>query len=373
MSIPVLSKQSAPRTASDSAPCTSEGNKSMLARFKQQAQETGVFLKKQQQAISQQMQKGIKMATSVKPGQKKENASHDIQVPHATITAESGKSDDKIYDSKQENIGFNEMGEWFSTLTQMGFEKPHIYEAARIVGGVPEHLDDLLQVVVAIAASEERESCGGASSSLMPAASSSMTEEKPPESEPLLASSAHEPSEDPPIPLDLQPPLPPPLSPPPPCASACGSTRFETCDEKARILQSATPKLDTRIFEGLQEMGFESESIYAAFEVLGVEASMDDFFDLLLRMPDNSQVSIQTQLDASAGSAEVLYEVSGFESEEDVRSLSGLDLAPIESSAKDLAAAIVAAAIEKASLRELSTPIVPKKITEYPSPMRGGA
>merc|ERR1712217_37402 len=88
-------------------------------------------------------------------------------------------------------------------------------------------------------------------------------------------------------------------------------------------------------------------------------------------MTDISQLSMQTPMDISTGSVEILTDVSGYETEEDqkniaadivgsalapiepstsdsVAAIAGSSIAPIETSTKDLAAAIVGSAITKA-------------------------
>jgi Holliday junction resolvasome RuvABC DNA-binding subunit len=385
----------------------------MLTRFKQQAQETGVFLKKQQQAFSQQVQKGIKMAASLKPGQKKE---HILQ--HAlTPTRVSEQSDEQCYTRDVGQDRFAQMGEWSSALVQMGFESTHISEAARMLGGQPEHMDDLLQAVVALVASEE-----GAAASSSSSSSSSIDEQRPVESEPFLATSVRATSQEKHV-FESEPPLPPPAAPPPlPAVSACGSATFENSEDKAKFLHAASSKLNVKIYDALVQMGFESEAIHAAFQLLGEDATVDDFFDLLLRMPDAAEASLQVQMDTSTGSVDVLYEAGGHDSEEDQKNqsvpdltaaepttnkdlagatlvsaipqaslhapspqessepskydqtnLSEMDSPQIEPSARDLAALIVASAIAKASPKIPSTFVAKKQIPGHSSPKRGGA
>jgi len=419
--ISVSSKKPTSCATPESAVSISEINQSMLTRFKQQAQETGVFLKKQQQAFSQQVQKGIKMAASLKPGQKKENI-----LQHAlSSTRVSEQSDEQCYTRDVGQDRFAQMGEWSSALVQMCFESAHIREAARMLGGQPEHMDDLLQAVVALVASEEG-AIGGAAASSSTSSRSSIDEERPVESEPFLATSVRATSHEKAV-FVSEPPLPPPAAPPPlPVVSACGSATFENSEDKAKFLHSASSKLNVKIYDALVQMGFESEAIHAAFQLLGEDATVDDFFDLLLRMPDAAEASLQVQMDTSTGSVDVLYEAGGYDSEEDRKNqsvpdltaaepttnkdlagatlvsavsqaslhapspqesselskyeaeegqtnLSEMDSPQIEPSARDLAALIVASAIAKASPKIPNTFVAKKQIPGHSSPMRGGA
>jgi hypothetical protein len=349
----------------------------MLARLKQQAQETGVFFKKQQLAFSQQVQKGIKKAAGLTSGQKKDELLQHPDMTLSTSINANVQCDAPLRRGEPEQASFDQMSEWVSALGQMGFQKEHIREAASMLGGQPEHFDDLLQVVVATASSDESTCTKGASSNTKPSCSS-MVDDEPLEQEPFLGHAVHGPSEAKDVSLEALPPLPPPLSPPPlPSMSSCGSATFENAEDKATFLHSAPPRLDTRIFDHFQQMGFESETIHAAFRLLGKEATVDDFFELLLHMPEANQVSANAPMDISVSSSQDVYDVSGYESEEDqVDRESVPGYAFIEPSTKDLAAVIVAAAIAKAACTVpcmQQTPVATKQILEHPSPVRGGA
>jgi hypothetical protein len=323
----------------------------MLARFKQQAQETGAFLKKQQQTFSQQVQKGIKMATN--SAQKKENPLEHPQEAPIASTAAVGHREEQSYMRNPEQVGLDQMGEWTSALAQMGFKRSHICEAAGMLGGQPQHMEDLLQAVLAIAASEEKDICSSASSSSMP--SSSGLAEARLASEALPADAEPKPSIDKDVPLATQqPPLPAALSPSlEPCLFA--SENVVVAEDK--MMQSAPPKLDVAIVETSLVVHAEPEKLPASAEVLhDIAAAESEEQQKNLRAPDLAQIQVSTK---------------DFQSQ---RSLRAPDWAQIQVSTKDLAAAIVASAIAKASAKEApSAQTVTKHLVEHPSPVRGGA
>jgi hypothetical protein len=341
----------------------------MLTRFKQQAQETGAFLKKQQQTFSQQVQKGIKMATYLNSAQKKENHLEHSQEAPIGSTAVLGRRDEHSFMRNPEQVGFDQMGEWTSALVQMGFERSHICEAADMLGGQPHQMDDLLQAVVAIAASEEKDICGGASSSSMPSSSSeekdicggASSSSMPSSSnlaEARLASEAcpadakPEPSIDKVVPLATQqPPLPAPLSPSlDPCVFA--SESHVLAEDETMLLSDVTL--------WMQRYGRNDETMKRAPPKPDV-GICENLMDIIAE-PETSHAD-----------AEVLYDTAGAEPEESQRSLRSPDLAQIQVSNKDLAAAIVASAIAKAASKVPNTQTATKQPVEHPSPVRGGA
>jgi Holliday junction resolvasome RuvABC DNA-binding subunit len=243
--------------------------------FKQQVQDTSGFFKKQQQALAEKVQKGFNMTSSIMSGQKKDASSKTPEQRN-----DFAPPDRRSHTSATGAGGLNPA--WISALGQMGFEESQVEEAAVMLGGKPDQMDDLLQVLVSM---NESITTGGAAAdkpvatpSVAPVESVRSTTTLPP---PLATTTLP------------QPPLPPPLSPAhsPALASmsAVGSEEFEMAVDKHKLTHSA-PKftqhktLTPSAFLSLQQMGFTPEAIRQATTMMGPSSSYEELFDLLLTM-----------------------------------------------------------------------------------------
>lgn len=249
--------------------------------LKQQAQETGGFFKKQQQFFAEKVQKGFKMTSILASGQKK----------NTNLDGKAQMNDFSEVGSKQCNESVKGKADtrvnpaWIVVLEQMGFDASQVNEAAAMLGGQPEHMDELLQVLVTMNASTEPTTTEGSN---------------PEKAANFEATSASLPSEHVQEKVESvdAPPLPPPISTPPsppplPTMSAVGSADYEMAVDRYRLLHtapSAVPKppaarqLSVDEFEGLRMMGFTPEAIYQATSFLDGNSNRDDLFDLLVAM-----------------------------------------------------------------------------------------
>lgn len=250
----------------------------MLARFKQQVQETGGFLKKQQQAFAEKVtsskshlqQQGQKHETKICrfesiPKEESRTQEHPVvvssDVTRSIVSANGGISKSTRLPS------VNPL--WLKRAQRMGFENEQIYEALELIGGQPNTMEDLLQVLTAMNESRVGSAGIGKHSSTI---RSSMPVSYP----------AHKEAASHSYPARALPPL--------PSVSACGSVEFESASDKLKLLYSApslsawqsVPRLDERSFQALQRMGFSHLEILKATRSLADDASMDDLFDYLM-------------------------------------------------------------------------------------------
>lgn len=268
---------------------------SVLSMFKQQVQETGGFFKKTQQALAEKVQKGIKMTSNLTSGQKKEPAE---------------KKEDGIDPA------------WVSSLEQMGFEASKIHEAAAMLGAQPEHMDDLLQVLVTMHSSSDPASASEppVTPAAAPAPVASFAVPAPVANLPKTATKelCNDKSSSIAVPR-LGPMHPPTFHVQFPARSAVGSgsAEYELAADNYDFTRSLSPQnegLSHSAFVSLQQMGFAPGAIDQAVNILGKKSSFEDLFDILLAMgsplsPPNSGGAssstdglVQAKLSAAAAS-----------------------------------------------------------------------
>jgi len=341
--------------------------------FKQQVQETSGFLKKQQQALAEKVQKGLNMTSSIMSGQKKDVSSkttdlnHDFTPParpsqaHATVGALNPA--------------------WITALEQMGFQAAKIEEAAALLGGKPQQMDDLLQVLVTM----NESSASGGTAAREPVANPSPVSSLPTDSKQVESRSTT--TRPPPLATTTMPQqsLPPPVSPThsPGLASksAVGSEEYEMAVDKHKLIHTA-PKftqhktLTPSAFMSLQQMGFTADAIHQASGRMRPNSTYEELFDLLLAMgsplsPPNSGTAASSTDGASAAACAAYQEVK-------VNQDAAAET-EVEPTNREIAASVVSFVLAKVAAKSASSPKWTKEakhVVEGPftaSPMRGGA
>jgi Holliday junction resolvasome RuvABC DNA-binding subunit len=286
---------------------------SILSMFKQKAEETSCFFKKQKDALAEKVQKGMKMTSNMTPsGQRKG-------------TEERAKPS-----NPQKNVGLDPA--WMEQLEQMGFEASKVHEAVAMVGGQPEQMDDLLQVLVSMHAS----SVSTTSASAAPTKPAPTATAAPQLSRPQVT--------------HKEPPL--------PSMCAVGSAEFEMSSDRrsaAQVTRSAAKSQmhSPSAVQSLEQMGFQQKSIHMAIARLPPNAAFEELFNLLLAMgaphsPPNSGNTGSSGGPASAGftgcpTAERVKLSLQTESMEQASEMSDLDVDRVSS---ETAQALVAAVME---------------------------
>jgi Holliday junction resolvasome RuvABC DNA-binding subunit len=261
-----------------------------MSYMKQQMQETTGFFKKQKQAFADKVHKGL--GKTFMSGSKKDNQDQitDTSATHRGVVPAPPSQ------------GLEP--EWVSSLAQMGFREAQVQEASAILGGQPEQMDDLLQVLAAMSASSapqpvfktQPETKHHQETTTTPSEANvaPMTVQAPP---PPIQTTT-KPQEDPaPEPVSVMLPLP---------ARSCGSAELEEASAKYRMSQkdhpqrSCGPALSPSALTSLQHMGFASDTIQQATATLGSGASYEELFDMLLSM--GSPLSPPIDIGASSSS-----------------------------------------------------------------------
>jgi hypothetical protein len=295
--------------------------------LKQQVQETTGFLKKQQQSFADKVQKGFKMTPNFKFGQQK-NKQVKKEDKEGFMTYSLNPADVK------DEIVFDDAGvvvdpAWLARLEQMGFKSSQVFDAAAMLGGQPEQMEDLLQVLVAMTASDEADV-----ENLFFFKVETMQQDG---REQEASAAMHEEESSTSLP---PPPLPAPLSPPSPpmrmpSMSACGSIEFEMAMNQPQASAAAA---------ATEYVSSASASAIIADTVWDVESR------------------VCGKDPSTAASTQVIEQIP-----------------PVEMPARELAAVLVAAAIDKCTKAIRSPCEIPaqKKHPIDPamsaSPVRGGA
>jgi len=265
-------------------------------------QETTGFFKKKMD----KMQKGL--GKTFMTGQKK-NSQEQISDTSAT---EQTFRQCLQPPAGQDPISLNP--KWVSALAQMGFQETQVLEAATILGGQPEQLDDLLQVLSAMNASS-------------PPSPVFKTE---PEVQHHQETTTTPTNVNAPTTTNVQAPPPPmqttttmretPVAEPEPVmlplpARACASAELEEASERYRMSQQARqqgsgePALSPSAMISLQKMGFATDTIQQASATLGSRASYEELFDMLLAMgsplspPNTGGAASSTDVDSCCAAA----------------------------------------------------------------------
>jgi hypothetical protein len=118
----------------------------MMSRLKQQVEQTGGFLKKQHQAFTDKVSKGL--------------SQKGFKILGGRKSCEMDASDQKSQptqlrvDDREATLLGKDSG-LVATFEEMGFDKASVAEAMEILGGEPRDFDDLLQVLTVVDTSKK--------------------------------------------------------------------------------------------------------------------------------------------------------------------------------------------------------------------------
>jgi hypothetical protein len=349
-SLPRSTKYVAPPQAE-----SKESKSSMLCRLKQQAQGTGGFFKKHQQSFAEKLQKGLRLASGLTTAQKKDCSPEDSQdIPVALNINETATC--SIEEDGQ--LAQNDGAGLVAALEQMGFDSVQVMDALAMLGGQPEDMDDVLQVLRAmdenrqVAAEKASEELSLSTATLSTSEDSNLLQED-------LVLKTVDPGE----PKQESSPVPPSHLLPMPSRSCCGSAEFEAAMAKVRPV--VRPRVDAEVVQALQRMGFSQAYICEASMLHASGASFEDLFETLLTMTGPAAASLGAQVSSTAFSSCTLSEKEGpcaiksegMAAEERNADAVGCDQSPrdLEPSMQQVAAIVVASVLSKVAIAATAT------------------